>query len=382
MVGISQILNTAKEALLAHQQAVSVAGHNIANVDTPGYTRQTLTLTPNLPTPEGVGFFGNGVRGMEINRHYDQFMVKRLIGQNSTLSNLEAQQQSMRLVETSFNEVPGMAVNELMSEFWASWQTLASYPENLSTRDSTVQKAKILIDQFHNMNTELAQTRYDIDVSLSSAVNDVNALTKQLAKLNEQIAGSETDLNKQNDLRDQRDIVLNNLSQYMDVNYFETGTGAYTILMRDGHTLVENNEAWQIDWQDDQLQWISTNAKGTQTKTGIATGAEVGGSIGGWMEIFTQVKPGVADNYLGRLDALANALIREVNQQHSQGVGLTSLSEQLTSADPAANTTLLTSTLDPALATETIPAGSLTINDRVIGKIEGGTASFGLAKTK
>lgn len=382
MAGISQILNTAKEALLAHQQAVSVAGHNIANVNTPGYTRQSLTLTPAVPTQEGGGFFGNGVRGLEINRHYDKFMVKRLIGQNSTLSNLEAQQQSMRLVETSFNEVPGLAVNELMSEFWASWQTLVSYPENLSSRDSTVQNAKILIDQFHNMTAELTQTRYDIDLSLSSAVNDVNSLTKQLAKLNDQIASSETDLNKQNDLRDQRDIRLNDLSKYVEVNYFETSSGAYTILMPDGHTLVENNEAWQIDWLEDKLHWVSTNANGTQTKTAIGTGAEVGGNIGGWMEIYNQVKPGVAENYLGRLDALANALIREVNQQHSQGVGLTLFSEQLTTADQAANTTLLTSTIDPALATETIPAGSLTINDRVIGKIEGGTATYGLAQTK
>jgi len=382
MGGISQILNTAKEALLAHQQAISVSAHNIANVNTPGYTRQSLALTPALPTQEGVGFFGNGVRGLEINRHYDQFMVKRLIGQNSTLSNLEAQQQSMRLVETSFNEVPGLAVNELMSKFWASWQTLASYPENLSSRDSTVQNAKILIDQFYNMTAELTQTRYDIDVSLGAAVNDVNSLTKQLAKLNDQIASSETDLNKQNDLRDQRDILLNDLSKYVEVNYFEANSGAYTILMPDGHTLVENNEAWQIDWLEDKLHWVSTNAKGTQTKTAIGTGAEVGGNIGGWMEIYNQVKPGVAENYLGRLDALANALIREVNQQHSQGVGLTLFSEQLTSADQAANTALLTSTIDPALATETIPAGSLTINDRVIGKIEGGTATYGLARTK
>ncbi|MCJ7600199.1 MAG: flagellar hook-associated protein FlgK, partial [Desulfobulbaceae bacterium] len=287
-----------------------------------------------------------------------------------------------RLVETSFNEVPGLAINELMSEFWASWQTLASYPENLSSRDSTVQNAKILIDQFHNMTAELTQTRYDIDVSLGAAVNDVNSLTKQLAKMNDQIASSETNLNKQNDLRDQRDILLNDLSKYVEVNYFETSSGAYTILMPDGHTLVENNEAWQIDWLEDKLQWVSTNVNGTQTKTAIGSGAEVGGNIGGWMEIYNQIKPGVAENYLGRLDALANALIREVNQQHSQGVGLTLFTEQLTSADRAANTTLLTSTIDPALATETIPAGSLTINDRVIGKIEGGTATYGLAQTK
>lgn len=382
MVGISQILNTAKEALLAHQQSVSVAGHNIANVDTPGYTRQSLSLNPAIPTPEGVGFFGNGVRGMEITRHYDQFMVKRLAGQNSTLSNLQAQQDSMRLVETSFNEAPGLAVNELMSEFWASWQTLALYPENMATRDQAIQKAQILNDQFNSMTTELAKTRYDIDVSLEAAVHDVNSLTKQIANLNANIAASEDDLRKQNDLRDQRDILVKDLSQYLDINYFEVSTGAFTILMADGHTLVENNQGWQVDWKDNQLQWISENSKGTKVEIAVGDGAEVGGKLGGWMETYNNIRPGVAENYLGRLDALANALVREVNQQHTQGVGLTRFSDQLTSADMAKNTTLLTSTIDISTATETIPAGVMTINDREIGKIEGGTASFGLASTK
>lgn len=382
MAGISQILNTAKEALLAHQQAVSVAGHNIANVDTPGYSRQTLSLSSATPTPQGNGFFGNGVLGLQINRHYDQFMVKKLVDQNSTLSNLEAQQQSMRLVEASFNEVPGLAVNELMSEFWASWQTLATYPENSSSREATIQKAQILSDQMKNMTEELAQTRYDLGVSLGASVNSVNSLTKQLANLNGEITGSETDLNKQNDLRDQRDMLLKDLSEYVGVNYFETNSGSYTIFMGDGHTLVENNEAWQLDWLDNQLHWVSTNSNGRQITTAISNGVDVGGTIGGQVEIYNQVKPGVAENYLGRLDTLANALIREVNQLHSQGAGLTRFSEQLTSAEAAADTTLLTGTLDTALATETIAAGSLTINDRLIGKIEGGTATFGQATTK
>jgi len=382
MAGISQILNTAKEALLAHQQAVSVAGHNIANVDTPGYSRQTLSLSSAIPTPQGNGFFGNGVLGLQINRHYDQFMVKKLVDQNSTLSNLEAQQQSMRLVEASFNEVPGLAVNELMSEFWASWQTLATYPENSSSREATIQKAQILSDQMQNMTEELAQTRYDLGVSLGASVNSVNSLTKQLANLNGEITGSETDLNKQNDLRDQRDMLLKDLSEYVGVNYFETNSGSYTIFMGDGHTLVENNEAWQLDWLDNQLHWVSTNSNGRQITTAISNGVDVGGTIGGQVEIYNQVKPGVAENYLGRLDTLANALIREVNQLHSQGAGLTRFSEQLTSAEAAADTTLLTGTLDTALATETIAAGSLTINDRLIGKIEGGTATFGQATTK
>lgn len=382
MPGIGSVLNIAKEALLAHQQSVAVAGHNIANVDTPGYTRQSLSLKASVATPEGVGIFGTGVRGMEIIRHYDQFMVKRLTGQNSIISNLNAQQESLRLVETSFNEAPGLAVNKLMSEFWASWQTLSDYPETMPTRDSIVQQAKILIDQFHNMTAEIGQTRIDIDNSLDSAVNDVNMLTKQLATLNGQIRSSESDLRQQNDLRDQRDMLLNDLSQYMDINYFEVSNGAYTIMMSDGHTLVENNESWGIDWLDDQLRWVSTNAHGDQTKTAVGDSAELGGKIGGWMEIYNELTPGHPENYLGRLDALANAMIREVNQQHVQGIGLVRFSDQLVSADPANNTALLTSTVDPLTAIDTIPAGAIKINGREIGKIAGATASNGLAQAK
>ncbi len=382
MPGIGQVLNIAKEALLAHQQSVSVASHNIANVDTPGYTRQTLSLKTSIPTPEGVGFFGTGVRGEEIQRHYDQFMVKRLTDQNSLLKNLEAQQESLRLVETSFNEAPGLAVNELMSEFWASWQTISNDPEIMPTRSSAVQQAQIIVDKFHSMAAEIAQTRTDIDTRLDSAVNDVNTLTSQLAALNGQIAASETDLNQQNDLRDQRDTLLNELSQYMEINYFEIHTGAYTIMMGDGHTLVENNASWQVDWADDELQWVSTSVSGDLMKVPVGDGAELGGRIGGWMETYNNLTPGNPENYLGRLDALANALIREINQQHSQGVGLTLFSTQLTSNDPAANTVLLTSTVDPLLATDTIQAGSLNINGRDIGKIEGATATYGRAQTK
>lgn len=383
MIGISQILNTAKEALLSHQQSVSVVGHNIANVDTPGYTRQSLALTPAIPTPDASGFFGNGVQSLKINRHYDQFMVKRMSDQNSSLSNLQAQQESMRLVETSFNEAPGLAVNELMSEFWASWQTLSSYPENISARGAAVQKAKIVIDQLNSMAAEITRTRFDINSSLNAAVADVNMLTSQIAAMNVKITASETDVRQQNDLRDQRDLLLNDLSQYLEVNYFETNTGAYSVLMGDGHTLVENDENWQIDLLDDKLQWISKNSKGDVLKTAALTESEaIGGKIGGWMEIYSNIDPDTPENYLGRLDALANALIREVNQQHSQGAGLTRFSEQLTSNDAAQNTALLTSTIDAATSTDTIQAGRLLINDREIGKIEGATARFGLANIK
>ncbi len=382
MAGISHVLNLAKEALVTHQLAIGVTGHNVANVNTPGYTRQTVDLTSPIASPIGIGFIGNGVQAERIEREYDRFMVQRLINQESKLSNLESQYQSMRVVETVFNEAPGMAVNELLSEFWVGWQEIANNPEFISSRETVVQQAFLINEQLHIMADEIAQSREDISSNLHSAVLDVNTLTTQIAELNVQISSSESDIQKQNDLRDQRDELTKELAQFVDLNYFEMNNGAYTIMLKDGHTLVENNEAWSLTWDERDLAWQSTNANGQVTLTKIGRGEELGGKIGGWMEIHGQLVEGVPENYLGRLDAMANSLIREVNELHTQGVGLIRFSDTVTSTTPAADTTRLQSTVDPATAFDDIPAGTFIINNRDIGRIDGAIAVDGIAMGK
>ncbi len=382
MGGIGSVLNIAKEALLTHQSSISVAGHNIANVDTPGYSRQTLNLSTVVASPSGSGFFGNGVNGTSVTRAYDQFMVKRLTDQNSTINNLEAMQQSLRVVETIFNEAPGLAVNDLMSQFWEAWQGLANNPELSSSRQTVVQQAELLNTQFSMMTSEIVNTRNDISTSLNAGMSDINALTKQIADLNGQISGSETSQHQQNDLRDTRDTILKELSGLVNINYFETSTGAYTVMLADGHTLVEQNENWGVAWADNKMFWLSTTAEGVTSRTELNEETSLGGSIGGMIAVNNQLTEGNPDNYLGRLNALANSLIREVNQVHSQGVGTIRFSEILTSAEMAEDAVLLQSTIDSKTAIDTIAAGTLTINDRAIGRIDGATASLGLAMGK
>jgi flagellar hook-associated protein 1 FlgK len=383
MAGISHVLSIAKEALLTHQLSIQVASHNIANVDTPGYTRQSLQLESNTATPISSGMLGGGVKGTTILRNYDQFMVQRLAKQESTLGNLQAQQESMRLVETVFNEAPGMAINDLMNKFWSSWQDLADNPEISATRQAVVQSSELIIDQLHSMTTEMAQTKFDIGVSLDTAIGDVNSIVSQIANLNVQISGAESAAGQANDMRDKRDTLINELSTLLDISFFEDKNGAYTVLMADGHTLVESNESWQVDWENNELIWVNKDADGGETRRAIGDGAELGGKIGGWLEVRGNLIEGDPNNFLGRLDAFANALIREVNQQHSQGAGLTMFGDTLTGAQ-VSNVAILTSTVDPAAdaANVTIPAGTITINNRPVGEILGGNAVNGLAMTK
>src|SRR3989339_791926 len=238
MAGISHVLGMAKDALLTHQLSIQVASHNIANVDTPGYTRQSMQLEAHNATPINAGLLGGGVKGTSIMRNYDQFMLQRLASQESNLGSLEAQQEAMRLVETVFNEAPGLAINDLMNQFWSSWQDLADNPEISATRQSVIQSSQLIIDQLHSMNTELIQTKFDIGLSLDTAIGDVNSIISQIADLNVQIAGAESTANQANDLRDKRETLIHDLSKLLDVSFFEDKNGAFSVLMADGHSLV------------------------------------------------------------------------------------------------------------------------------------------------
>lgn len=382
MAGIGHVLSIAKEALLTHQLSIQVASHNIANVDTPGYTRQSLQLETHNATPISSGMLGGGVKGTNILRNYDQFMVQRLAGQESKLGSLEAQQQSMRLVESVFNEAPGLAINDLMNQFWSSWQDLADNPEISGTRQAVIQSSQLIIDQLHTMTSEITQAKFDIGVSLDTAIGDVNSIVSQIAALNVEISGTESAAGQANDLRDKRDSLVNDLSKLLDISFFEDKNGAYTILMADGHTLVESNESWRVDWENNELIWVNADNNGEETRRPIGGGAELGGQIGGWLEVRGNLVEGDPDNFLGRLDAFANSLIREINQQHTQGVGLTLFGDTLTGSEVAKDVARLTSTVDAATDITSIPAGSITINNREIGDIIGGADQNGLAMTK
>ena len=386
MSGISSILNIAKQALLAHQVSIEVAGNNVANVDTPGYTRQALHLTPAQTYPSPAGLIGTGVDADYIQRFYDQFSTERLMDESSNKSSLDAQFEAIRMVEATFNEAPGLALNDLMSQFWDAWQNLADNPELLPARQNVVQQASLLVNQFQTMSTEINRSRNDIGVNLNNGIKSINSYTEQIASLNQQISSAETANYHANDLRDKRDTVLQQLSELVDVTYFETASGAYTVLLPDGHALVETNESWQVSWENDALQWVTyrrgDNNEQIPVKTTIGSGSELGGKVGGWMEIYNQLDTQNPDSFAGKLNSLAYSFIREVNQQVSQGVGLNSFAGELQGTEVANTAAVLTAKVDSTTANETVPAGTFRINNQEIGKIIGGLPVYGLGMAK
>ncbi len=343
MAGITSTLDIAKQALLTHQLSTQVASHNVANVDTPGYTRQSATLTTAQASSSVVGRIGGGVKVEEIARHYDKFLTQRIMDQNSTLGNLDAQQQSLKVLETLFDETSGYGLNSLLNQFWDSWQSLATSPESHVARQQVVQQGEILADHIQYMYTQMSNLRNEVTGNISSTVDRINSITTEIADINQQIITAATESRNANDLLDRRDELVKQLSELVDVSYFELGTGSYTVVLPNGHSLVEDNTNNTLSWETISsvtgLYWQG----GSSSKTFIGNSASLGGELGGLISIRSELEDNNPNNYLGKLDNFANSLIREINQQHSQGVGLVPFSSTVTGSEAVDTTNFISS---------------------------------------
>ena len=246
MTDIYGIMSLAGQALMTQQQAISVTSHNIANVNTPGYSRQRLKMTTNTPSDSAVGLMGNGVSGETIERIYDRFLNAQITDENQALGRWDAQKDAVELLEIIFNETDGSGLSQAMSQFWNGWQSLTSNPAGTTERMVLVTAGEVLATTFNTLNSDLTQSQQDLDVKIQGTVSDINRLAGQLADLNQKIISSESGTHSANDYRDQRDQVLKELSEFIDINSFEEANGAVSVLVSGGKPLVSSVGFWQL----------------------------------------------------------------------------------------------------------------------------------------
>jgi flagellar hook-associated protein 1 FlgK len=312
------VLNIGASALLLQQRAISVTGNNIANVNTPGYSRQRLNIETSIPLASDIGPIGSGVRSAEVERVYDRFLGVQLNNENASLGRWEAQRGMLERVEAVFDESGGYGLNQALSDFWNSWQDLSLNPSGRTERSIAVATSQTLADTIRQKYSELAKTREDIDAAVEGAVADINRLTAQIADLNEKIASIEVSGDNANDYRDSRDLALKQLSEIVDIHSFEDAKGQVVVSVGSGRPLVETGTTWQLSTQTNagghtDILWPDISG-GMVTITGEITA----GKIGGWL----QTRDTTIAGYQNDLDALAQALMDEVNTLHAAGYGL------------------------------------------------------------
>ncbi len=333
MTGISSTLDIAKQALCNNQYAISVTGQNIANVGNAGYSRQLISIKSGDSLVQGGLAFGTGAQIAEIKSACDQTLEKWLSGQQSDLSAYEEMTSCITYIGDIFSTDTDAGLDTLFSNFWNSWSDLSNTPTGSAERTAVYESGAALVAQFNTTSEALQSLSIDLDREIDVAVETVNTLTAQIDRLNGSITAMEAGGSIcANDLRDQRQALVSELSSLMEVSTHEQANGALTVTTASGSAILVNDAgARDLSVSGGRILW-----EGSAGPVDI-TDRLSGGSIGGWLDIRDETVP----TYQAQLDALSETLIWNVNHQHSQGVGLTFFSGEVTGSYPVDESGLL-----------------------------------------
>ena len=325
MSNIIGLLDLGRGALLTHQKSIYVTGHNIANVNTPGYTRQRVNLAAGAPLTSSPGQLGTGVIATEIQRIYDRYLNVQINAEQQSLGRWEAQKNALDKVEFIFNESEGYGLNQAMSEFWNAWQDLATSPDGHTQRVALLSSSEYLTTTLNRMSRDLSQHQTDLDSYIAMAADEINSITAQISTLNRKIVEVEVGGQNANDLKDRRDALIKDLSQLIDINAYEDNRGSIDISTARGRMLVENEYAWQLTTRANvsghqNVMWVDPSGNLVDITASISEGR-----LKGWLDVRDQVIP----DYLNRLDTLTGSIIADVNTLHAGGFDLNSNPGQL-----------------------------------------------------
>jgi flagellar hook-associated protein 1 FlgK len=311
---LSGALNIALQSLLAQQGAIDVTANNIGNANTPGYSRQRPILTEDTPDVVGNLVFGTGVSLQAIQSVRDQTVELRIQQEMQTQGSLNAFLGGMNQVQSLFNEAQGIGLQTSLSNFFNSLQALSADPSSLSLRQSVLNSAQSLATAFHQAAGGLAQIKASLDSSVGQAVSQVNQLTLQIAKLNTQIAQMQNLGENPGQFVDQRDQLIEQLSNQIDVAVIPASDGTVTLTTAAGAPLVVEAQSYQLAARVDAASaTLHVFDQGTDI-----TAAITGGALGGLIQARDQA---LASDQ-ATLDNLAADLGSAFNAQHQKGFDL------------------------------------------------------------
>jgi flagellar hook-associated protein 1 FlgK len=317
---IFSVLNTAKLGLQTNQTAIEITGHNIANVQTEGFSRQEVTLEVNRPRRVGLAFLGTGVRATSVTRDFDQFLFNQILGESSTLGNFDIRNTFFQRLETIINESSGVSLNNAMSEFFLAFDDLASNPTNLSARTAVLSAAGTLATVFNQLGSSLLQQRLNLDDAVTAEVTEINGMLDQVAEFNRSIAQLENGNTQANDLRDQRDLLIKQLSEKLDVQLIDTNDNKSMLALSNGSPLVIGSTVFKLSTVAnlDNRGFKDILVDDGMGGTNNVTSAIQGGELRGLLDMRDVETLGLID----QLDRLAAGLMEQVNGVHLQGLGL------------------------------------------------------------
>ncbi|MBI1747858.1 MAG: flagellar hook-associated protein FlgK [Acidobacteria bacterium] len=302
-------------ALRSQQLALSIAGNNVANVNTPGYSRQRAIMAELDPLQISEGQLGRGVRILEINAARDRFIEARLVKENQGLGQFDIMNQNLQQIEALFADSGGTGIRDALTKFFNSFSDLANNPTSIATRQQVLIAGNNVAGSIRNSYAQMVTTQSIANQGIKTTIDQINGLTDQIAKLNTQVASVEALGQDSTRFRDQRQLLVGQLGQLANISYMENDARMVTVQIN-GRSLVENGNATALA----ATLPPSGSPNFTITMNGNNITSEVtSGKLGGLLQVRDVNIPG----YLQTLDTMAGALITQVNTIHSGGFDLT-----------------------------------------------------------
>jgi len=308
-MGINRILDIGLSGLFSAGAAMQTSSHNIANVNTQGYTRQGVSTGTRLALNTSYGMLGGGADVLGVRRLTDQFLVGRLRDQSSQLARYDQADVALQEVEALMGTPAENHLGTTLDAFFSAWSELASPPVTTALREDVLNKGKLLAGDLSTTAAGLDQLAVEMDEQIEASVTTLNSLLQGVADLNRQILLAEGPGQTANDLRDQREYLLCQISDLAKVDVAERSDGTVDIILS-GRSVVVRGEVQQLELSRDQdgHTRISTGNKHYPFDLGD-------GRIAGLIEARDEKVLGAREG----LDKVAEELIRRLNSIHVEG---------------------------------------------------------------
>lgn len=306
---------SAVSALAANQAAEQVTANNVANANTPGYSREVPVLTENPPEQIGNLLFGTGVDLQTVQSVQDGVLAIRIQQQQQTAGQLDSYLNSLQPAQQLFNEAQGAGLETAIGNFFNSLQQLSTNPTDLPTRQGVLNAAQTLASTFNQISSALAGQQTDLNQQVTQTVGEINSLTSQIAGLNTQIGGMPPGSSGADMLNDQRTELISQLSNLVDVSDINTNGGQVTLTTASGAALVVGGTSMPLSTALNASTGMQDvfDSQGNDLTTKIQSG-ELGGLI--------QARDTALPQMRTQLDAMAAGIAAAVNTQNAAGYTL------------------------------------------------------------
>jgi flagellar hook-associated protein 1 len=314
MGSLSASLNIAIQSLLTEQGAIQVTSNNIANVNSPGYARQVPNIEETSPVQIGDLTFGTGVNLQSVTSLRDAVLDLRVNQETQSQGQLTAFLSGGQQIQSLFNETTGTGLQAPLTAFFNSLSQLSSNPSDLNVRQSVISAAQNLSSAFNQLSTNLSSIQHNADLSVAQSVSQIDTLTSQIATVNSQVSSATTTGQNPGPFVDQRQQLLNQLSNLVDISEIDAGNGSLTITTSNGAPLIVGGQVFALTSQASPTTGLQeVFSQGTDITANIASG-----QLAGQLQIRDQEIPAIQNS----LDTLASSLANSANTQNAAGTDL------------------------------------------------------------